>query len=148
MQVYVPDQPLNILLAEDEDTDALFLIQALEGSAVSKTVHHVRDGEQALHFLRNTGEHEAAPRPSIILLDINMPKKNGYEVLDEIKADERLKVIPVIVISGSSDPEDVRKSYRHQAAAYVTKSKCLEGMSSLVSAVDSFWFKQALLPEA
>ncbi len=89
-----------------------------------------------------------ASNPDLILLDINMPKKNGYEVLDEIKADERLKLIPVIVISGSSDPEDVRKSYRHQAAAYVTKSKCLEGMSSLVSAVDSFWFKQALLPEA
>ncbi len=137
------DRTLNILLAEDEDTDALFLIQALEGSAVSKTVHHVRDGEQAIHFLRREG----APRPNLILLDINMPKKDGYEVLREIKEDETLRGIPVIVISGSSDPEDVRKSYRHQAAAYVTKSKCLEEMSSLVSAVDSFWFKQARLPE-
>ncbi len=144
----VTDRTLNILLAEDEDTDALFLIQALEGSSVSKTVHHVRDGEQALRFLRNAGEHAEAPRPQLILLDINMPKMNGYEVLQEIKADDALKSIPVIIISGSSDPEDVRKSYGHQAAAYVTKSKCLEGMNTLVSAVDSFWFQQARLPEA
>ncbi|MCB1680415.1 MAG: response regulator [Rhodospirillales bacterium] len=140
------NQPLTILLAEDEENDAFFLKQALEAVSAPNTVHHVRDGQQALDFLKQQGAYESAPRPDIILLDINMPKKSGYDVLLEIKADDSLKAIPVIVISGSNDVDDVYKSYNHYAAAYITKSKSLESMNNLVSAVDSFWFRHVTLP--
>lgn len=140
-------QTIDILLAEDEDTDAFFFVQALETSAVSNKVHRVRDGQQAIDFLRRRGEYGNAPRPHIIFLDINMPRRDGYDVLHEIKADEGLRDIPVIIISGSSDRKDVRKSYSNYASAYVTKSKNLEGISELVEAVDSFWFRHAHLPQ-
>lgn len=142
------EQQIDILLAEDEDTDAFFFQQALCAFAVPNAVHRVKDGQQAVDFLRRQGEHGDAPRPHIIFLDINMPRRDGYDVLREIKADEALRDIPVIIISGSSDAADVRKSYSNHAAAYVTKSKNLEDMNALVKAVDSFWFQQALLPGA
>lgn len=146
MATLAGQQSIDILLAEDEDTDAFFFEQALGASAVPNSVHRVKDGQQAVDFLRRKGEHGQAPRPHIIFLDINMPRLDGYDVLREIKADEGLRDIPVIIISGSSDAGDIVKSYRNYAAAYVTKSKNLEDMSDLVKAVDSFWFQQARLP--
>ena len=138
--------PIHILLAEDEDTDAFFLIQALEDIGVEIGVCHVKDGQEALDYLGREGKHKNAKRPNLILLDINMPRKSGYDVLKIIKADSSLKSIPVIIVSGSDDANDVKKSYDNQAAAFVTKSKCLESMSCLAEAVEAFWFKEAILP--
>ncbi|MCB1591304.1 MAG: response regulator [Alphaproteobacteria bacterium] len=137
---------INILLVEDEDTDAFFLEQALRGSSGPNVVHRVCDGQQALDFLRRKGGHEGAPRPHIVFLDINLPRRNGHEVLREIKGDPDLKDIPVIIVSGSNDGDDVKRSYSNFASAYVIKSRNIDDMNALVKAVDSFWFKHAELP--
>lgn len=141
------DGPIEVLLAEDEDTDSFFLVNALENSSERLVVHLVRDGEQALDFLNRRGEYESCPRPHLILLDVNMPRKCGFQVLKEIKSDPQLKAIPVIMISGSRSEDDIVRSYKNFASAYVSKSKTLDDMQSLVKSLEHFWFQQAHLPQ-
>ena len=112
---------IEILLVEDSPTDVLITQEAFEQARLINAIHVVEDGVEALAFLRRQGRHAEAPRPDLILLDLNLPRKNGREVLAEIKADPDLKTIPVVVLTTSSAEEDVMKSYDLHANCYVTK---------------------------
>ena len=114
-------RPVEILLVEDSPTDALLAKEALEYSKVANNLHTVTDGVEALAFLRREGQHTGVPRPDLILLDLNLPKKDGREVLAEIKNDERLKRIPVVVLTTSKSEADVLTAYGLHANCYIVK---------------------------
>lgn len=137
-------EPFVILMAEDEPTDAYFAQEALKQLSCQASLHVVKDGQAAIDFLRRTGDHTAAPRPHVIILDINMPLKNGYDVLSEIKADPALRPIPVIMLSGSNAEKDVAKSYALHANAFVTKANDFSSMMRLMQAIEAFWFRCAV----
>ena len=138
-------QPIHILIAEDEETDAFFIEQAFGQSSVQNVVHWVKDGQEVMNFLSNSDDEEQ-PRPHMIILDINMPGKNGHDVLAEIKENPELCDIPVVMMSSSNKTEDVIQSYKHHANAYVPKSNGFQDMTDFVSAMEKFWFMQARLP--
>lgn len=140
-------KPIEILIAEDEETDAFFIKQAFEQAEHQNNVHIVKDGEEALNFLRRTNGYEDAPFPNLIFLDINMPRKDGHQTLLEIKASEEFKHIPVIIMSSSKAESDVRKSYSNFACAHIPKSNGFPDMLELVSSVDKFWLGRAVLPQ-
>ncbi len=120
-------RPVEILLVEDSPTDAMFAREALEYSKVCNNLYAVTDGVEAMAFLRREGRYAAVPRPDLILLDLNLPKMDGREVLSKIKEDERLKVIPVVVLTSSKDEADVLKAYGLHANCYIVKpalSRC------------------------
>ncbi len=145
----MPNQlPIIILLAEDEETDAFFAKQVFQKSAFENEIHYVKDGEEVISFLKQRDSYENAPRPDLVLLDIKMPRKDGHETLTEIKTDNSLRDIPVIVFSGSDSPEDVKKSYQNMANAHVPKSKGLKEMQEFVNAIETFWFAKARLPQS
>src|SRR6266849_605940 len=112
-------QSLEILVVEDSPADAHLTLKALEDTSTVYHVHVVGDGVEALKFLRRHSPHSAAPRPDIILLDLNLPRIDGKELLAEIKSDELLMDIPVVVLSGSASPDDINWAYRNQAACYI-----------------------------
>lgn len=114
-------EPIEILLVEDNEPDVLLTLEAFEDARVPNRLHVARDGVEALRFLRREGEHAGAPRPDVILLDINMPRMNGLEVLREIKQDPQLMTIPVIMLTTSHAEEDILRSYQAYAASYVVK---------------------------
>jgi len=138
--------PIEILLVEDSATDALFAGEAFAESAPAIRLHVVEDGVKAIAFLHREAPYTAAPRPHLILLDLNLPKKNGFEVLAEIKADENLRVIPVLVLTTSGADHDVLKSYQLQANAYLIKPASLAAYAETVAAIERFWFSSATLP--
>lgn len=138
--------PIEILLVEDSDTDALFAGEAFAESRIAHQLHVVEDGVKAITFLRREAPYAAAPRPHLILLDLNLPKKNGFEVLAEIKADEDLRVIPVIVLTTSSADGDVLKSYQLHANAYLTKPVSVASYADTVAAIEDFWLSLVILP--
>ncbi|MGH9551513.1 MAG: response regulator, partial [Terriglobales bacterium] len=117
---------LKILLVEDSRADARLILEVFKEEKIAVDVDVVRDGEAAMVYLHRTGEFENVCRPDLILLDLNMPKKDGREVLSEIKADQRLKSIPVVILTTSQSEEDILKSYNMQASCYVTKPIDLE----------------------
>ena len=114
-------EPIEILLVEDNEPDVLLTLEAFEDARVPNRMHVARDGVEALRFLRREGEHAGAPRPDVILLDINMPRMNGLEVLREVKQDPQLMTIPVIMLTTSRAEEDILRSYQAYAASYVVK---------------------------
>jgi len=114
-------QPVHVLLVEDDPGDVLMTKEAFEHYKLRNVLHAVTDGEQALHFLRRTGGYADAPRPGLILLDLNLPRLDGLEVLAELKADPALKVIPVVILTTSQAQQDVLRSYVLHANAYVSK---------------------------
>ena len=136
----------EILLVEDNMADAELTMDTFAEVNSATTVHHVSDGEDALAFLRKEGKHIDAPEPDLILLDLNLPRKNGREVLSEIKTDRRLKLIPVIVLSSSSSPNDVLNSYDLHANCYLHKPENLSGFNRIVSAINDYWLNLASLP--
>lgn len=138
-------EPFVILLAEDEKTDAFFVQEAINRMECITQLHSVKDGQSVLDFLRREGEFSQAPRPDIVLLDINMPRKNGHEVLSDIKSDPALQAIPVIVLSGSSAEKDIQRSYAAHANAYVMKAYDFSGMMKLMAAIEVFWFRSTTL---
>ncbi len=140
------DTPIDILLVEDSDTDALFATEAFSECRLAHRFHVVEDGVKAITFLRREAPYSASPRPHLILLDLNLPKKNGFEVLAEIKADESLRMIPVIVLTSSSADNDVLRSYQLHANAYVTKPPGLDSYAETVASIERFWFSSATLP--
>ena len=139
--------PIRILIAEDEETDAFFARQAFEQTEFKNIVEIVKDGQELIDYLEKKPPFESAQRPHMILLDINMPRKNGHEALQYIKSMPHLKNIPVIMLSGSKTPADVSRSYEGQASAYVPKSQGFTEMLSFVSALEEFWFSKACLPQ-
>lgn len=139
-------KPIEILLVEDSPSDALLTLEALKESRVLNQTHHVTDGAEALLFLRQAGQYAHQPQPEIVLLDLNLPKKNGFEVLQEIKTDERLKTIPVIVLTSSKAEVDVLKSYNLHANCYITKPFDFAMFAEFVRSIGKFWFSVVTLP--
>lgn len=138
--------PAKILLVEDNPGDAELAREALNNSKFMNELFVVDDGEKALDFLNQRGRYEDAPRPDIILLDLNLPKKDGREVLAEIKADDRLKTIPVVVLTTSKADEDIAKSYRLHANCYITKPLDLKQFFQVVRNIKEFWMSIVVLP--
>jgi two-component system, chemotaxis family, response regulator Rcp1 len=139
-------RPAKILLVEDSPTDALLAQEALRGTHISNNIHIVEDGEEALAFLHGEGPYAQAPRPDLILLDLNLPKKGGQEVLEEIKTDPELKDIPVVVLTTSQDVGDVSKAYDLHANCYITKPVDFLQFTEVVQAIAHFWFAVVTLP--
>jgi CheY-like chemotaxis protein len=140
-----PD-PIEVLLVEDDPGDVLLIREAFEDNKVANRLHVVADGVEALEFMRQTGEHADAPRPDLVLLDLNLPRKDGREVLAEVKADASLRTIPVVVLTTSEAEEDVLKSYQLHANAYVTKPVDFERFVAIVRQIDDFFVSVVRLP--
>jgi chemotaxis family two-component system response regulator Rcp1 len=139
-------KPVEILLVEDNPGDVDLTLEALENSKIRNRLSVVNDGEEALAFLHRTGKHAGAPRPDIILLDLNLPKKDGREVLAEIKADDDLKPIPVVILTTSQAEEDIFKSYNLHCNCYITKPFDLHQFLRVVKAIEDFWLTIVRLP--
>ena len=139
-------RPAEILLVEDSPTDALLAKEALEFSKVCNNLHTVTDGVEAMAFLRKEGQYAKVPRPDIILLDLNMPKMDGREVLQEIKSDKHLMSIPVVVLTTSGDEVDVLKAYGLHANCYIVKPVDFEKFAGVVKTIEVFWFVVVTLP--
>jgi len=140
-------KPINILLVEDNPGDVRLTTEALKDCKVANKVYVVIDGEEAIHFLKKKGKHLDAPKPDLILLDWNLPKKNGSEVLSEIKTDEGLKRIPVIILTTSRASQDILKAYGLHANCYITKPVDLNQFLSAVNTIEDFWFTIVKLPD-
>jgi len=139
-------RPIEILLVEDSPSDAALATEALHEGRVLNNLHVVQDGEEALAFLRREEPYHSAPRPDLILLDLNLPKKDGREVLAEIKSDNGLKCIPVVVLTTSRDESDVLTAYGRYANCYLTKPIDLDKFIDMVRSVDNFWLNIVTLP--
>jgi CheY-like chemotaxis protein len=139
-------KPIDILLVEDSPTDALITREALSFSKILNQLHVVTDGVEALSFLRRLGPYSGVPRPDLILLDLNLPKKTGAEVLREIKADPALGSIPVVVLSTSQAEEDINRSYGLHANCYITKPVEFAKFADVVQSIRHFWFSVVTLP--
>jgi CheY-like chemotaxis protein len=135
-----PDRCLNVLLVEDNRADVDLTLVAFRDALVYSQISVVTDGEEAIAFLKRTGNYTQAPSPDLVLLDLNLPKVNGFEVLEEMKADPRLKTVPVIVMSGSERQEDQTRAYRLQAAAYVVKPPDKDKYFAAIRSVKELWF--------
>ena len=138
--------PIEILLVEDNPGDERLTREALKEGKVYSTLHWVKDGVEAIDFLNRRGKHASAPRPDIILLDLNLPKKDGREVLQEIKSADELKRIPVVILTTSKAEEDVLRTYNLHANCYVTKPVDLEQFIVVVKSIDMFWLTVVTLP--
>ena len=139
-------KPMEILLVEDSPTDILITQEAFEQDNPLNRLHVVENGVEALAFLRRQGQFAAAPRPDLILLDLNLPKKNGREVLAELKADEVLKLIPVVILTTSNAEEDILKCYELCANCYITKPVDFASFVEMVQAIRHYWFSVVTLP--
>jgi two-component system response regulator len=139
-------KPIEILLVEDNPGDVDLAREGLESSKMLVALNVVGDGAEAMAFLRRTGKHANAPRPDLVLLDLNLPKKDGREVLAEIKSDEGLKRIPVVILTTSKDEEDVLKTYNLHANCYITKPIDLHQFIKVVKSIEDFWLTIVKLP--
>ncbi|MCX6555880.1 MAG: response regulator [Candidatus Aminicenantes bacterium] len=137
---------VDILLVEDNEGDARLAKEAMRDSKIRNTLHHVSDGEEAMAFLRKEGKYENVPRPDLVLLDLNLPKKDGRQVLAEIKNDDEFKRIPVVILTVSSAEEDILKSYNLHANCYITKPIDLSQFMKVVRSVEDFWLTIVKLP--
>jgi CheY-like chemotaxis protein len=137
---------IEILLIEDSPADILLTREAFEESRILNTLHVAEDGVQAMDFLRKRGAHASAPRPDLILLDLNLPRKNGREVLAEIKADPDLRKIPIVVLTTSNAEEDVLKAYDLNANCYVVKPVGFDNFMEAMQSIRHFWFSIVTLP--
>ncbi len=147
MSVSYQIKPAEILMVDDNPGDVRLAVEALKDSRILNRVHAVPDGVEAMSFLRNQGKYADVPRPDLILLDLNMPKKDGRETLAEIKQDEKLKCIPVIVLTVSNIEEDILKAYNLHANCYITKPIDLDQFVKVVNSVENFWFTIVRLPQ-
>jgi CheY-like chemotaxis protein len=139
---------IEILLVEDNESDARLAREAMRGSKIRNGIHHVWDGEEAMEFLHHSGKYKEAPRPDLILLDLNLPRMDGREVLAEIKSDEALKRIPVVILTTSNAEADILRSYDLYANCYITKPVSLTDFINVVSAIQDFWLTIVKLPAA
>jgi two-component system response regulator len=139
-------KPVQMLLVEDNPGDVRLTKETLKNAKLMVDLHVVGDGVEAMAFLRQEGKYASAPRPDLVLLDLNLPKKDGREVLSEIKQDPNLRRIPVVVLTISNGEEDVLKSYNLHANAYVNKPLNLEQFAKITKAIEDFWFTVVKLP--
>lgn len=137
---------VEILLVEDSPGDVRLTQEALKEAKVRNRLHVVMDGVEAMDYLKRRGRHADAPRPDVILLDLNLPRKDGREVLQEIKADPDLQTIPVVVLTTSRAEEDVIKAYENHANCYITKPVDFEQFIKVVKSIEDFWFTVVKLP--
>lgn len=139
-------EPIDILLVEDNPADVRLTTETLKDEKIFSNLHVVTDGEEALQFLRKEGKYKKAVRPDLILLDLNLPKVDGREVLKEIKNDDGLKAIPVVVLTVSKAESDIMKSYNLHANCYITKPVDLGQFAKVAQAVQEFWLTIVKLP--
>jgi CheY-like chemotaxis protein len=139
-------RPVEILLVEDNPGDVLLSQEGFEASKICNNLHVVYDGEEALSFLYREGKFADSPRPDLILLDLNLPRKSGHEVLEIIKQDEKLRTIPVVVLSVSSDVKDIQKVYYNYANCFISKPIQFHQFSEIVQQIKQFWFAIVTLP--
>jgi len=142
-------KPINLLMADDDLDDCLLTQEALVESLVLNQVRFVNDGEQLLAYLRREGEYAEltqSPHPDLILLDLNMPRKDGREALRDIKADPALRLIPIVVLTTSKAEEDILRSYNLGASAFITKPVTFEGLVDVMRSLGQFWFEIVTLP--
>jgi CheY-like chemotaxis protein len=137
---------VDVLLVEDDPGDILMTREAFQHHKIQNKLHVVTDGEQALQFLRRAGEYAGVPRPGLILLDLNLPRRSGHEVLAELKEDPELRVIPVVILTTSQAEEDILRSYSLHANAYVSKPVDFERFMDVISQIDSFFVTVVKLP--
>jgi CheY-like chemotaxis protein len=147
MQTSTNVRPVQILLVEDNPGDVRLTIEALKEAKVLNKLTIVKDGIEALSLLRRQGQHARAVRPDLILLDLNLPRKDGREVLAEIKGDDNLKHIPVVILTTSQDEQDVLKSYNLYANCYITKPVDLDQFITVVKSIEDFWLGIVVLPK-
>ena len=139
-------RPIEVLLVEDDEGDVELTKEVMEDSKVKLNLNVVGDGEEAMKFLRKEGQYDMVLDPDLIILDLNMPRKDGREVLSDIKADEKLRYIPVVILTTSEAEEDIIKTYSTGANCYVTKPIGLEQFSKVVRSIEDFWFTVVKLP--
>lgn len=140
-------QPIIILMADDDADDRMLAKEALEESRVLNELHFVEDGEELIEFLKQRGKYADAPRPGLILLDLNMPRKDGREALKEIKADSGLRRIPVVVMTTSKAEEDIFRSYDLGASSFITKPVTFDRLVELMRTLGHYWVEFVELPE-
>ena len=141
------NEPIEILLVEDNPGDARLAAEALKENKVRNNLYHVKDGVEAMDFLHRRGDYDGVPMPDLILLDLNLPRKDGREVLEEIKEDSALRSIPVVILTTSSAERDLVQTYDLHANAYVIKPIDLDQFIEVVRAIESFWFTIVKLPQ-
>jgi len=139
-------RPIEILLVEDSPSDTDLTVEALAAAKVCNRLNIVEDGVQAMEFLRRAGQYAQAPRPDLILLDLNLPRKDGRQVLAEIRADEKLTAIPVVVLTTSQAEQDVLRAYALHANCYITKPVNFPQFLEVIEAIEGFWLSVVKLP--
>lgn len=139
--------PINILLVEDNEGDILLTTEALEEGKISNTLKVIRDGATMLNYLKEIAENSPSELPDLILLDINLPKKNGHEVLKEVKSNKLLKHIPVIMLTTSSSEVDILKSYQEHANCYLIKPMEVSDFLKVIEKIEDFWLSIVRLPK-
>jgi chemotaxis family two-component system response regulator Rcp1 len=139
-------RPIEILMVEDNPGDVRLTVEALKEGKVRNNFHTVEDGVEAMAFLRRQGRYAEAPRPDLVLLDLNLPKMNGREVLAEIKEDPELRRIPVVILTVSKAEQDILKSYNLHANCYITKPVDLDQFLEVVKSIENFWLTVVMLP--
>lgn len=139
-------QVVDVLLVEDDEGDVLMTREAFEHFKIRNTLHVVSDGEQALQFVHRAGDYADAPTPGLIMLDLNLPRRGGLEVLSELKADPELRVIPVVILTTSQAEEDILRSYSLHANAYVTKPVDFDRFIDVIQQIDNFFITVVKLP--
>ena len=148
MNASTSSEPIQILLVEDSPGDVRLTREVLRDARIANELHIVGDGEEAMRFLRRQGAFDGVPRPDLILLDLNLPRKDDREVLAELKEDPELHLIPVIVLTTSAAEQDVLRSYDLNAACYITKPIDLDEFISVVRSIESFWLSIVRLPHS
>jgi two-component system, chemotaxis family, response regulator Rcp1 len=146
MHPNIPPRPIIVLMIEDNPTDVLIAKEGLFSANMPNTLHVADDGIEAMEFLRQRGKYADAPRPDLILLDLNMPRMNGQEVLAVIKADDDLKHIPVVILTTSRSEEDVSKAYGLHANCFISKPVDFDEFTKVMQTIQDFWFSVATLP--
>ncbi|MEC4982826.1 MAG: response regulator [Oscillatoria sp. PMC 1068.18] len=139
-------RPIEILLVEDSVSDAKLTMKSLANGKIANNLHWVEDGETAIAYLKNEQQYPDALRPDLIILDLNLPGMDGREVLAEIKSDQNLKIIPIVIVTSSNDEEDIYRSYNLHANCFVTKPVELEQFLQVVQLIENFWLVAVKLP--
>jgi CheY-like chemotaxis protein len=149
MMKYKPGEPITILMADDDPEDRMLAMEALEEALLANDLRFVEDGEELMDYLKRRGRYtdpEDSPRPGMVLLDLNMPRKDGREALEEIKADPELKTLPVVILTTSEADEDILRTYDLGASSYITKPVTFDGLVKIMLALKTYWFEIVELP--